>query len=130
MIRIIYKKNRYFWLPGRLNLTSIQVLGQARNKADHLNKANQLPIVDTWAPTLPLNDERNRTGLREKFAPAWRLNWTDTISRFVGALQPPPTVLILNCGLWGLPHTSDLVELRAAAKKIAPRVLWKTTTTV
>ena len=122
-------ENRYFWLPGRLNLTYIQVLGQARNKADNWNKAVKLPIVGSWAPTPPLDDERNRAGLREEFAPAWQLNWTETIERVVGALRPPPTVLILNCGLWGSPDKEDLTELRAAAKRAAPRVLWKTTTT-
>ena len=38
-------------------------------------------------------------------------------------------MLILNCGLWGSPDTEDLAELRAAAKRVSPRVLWKTTTT-
>lgn len=122
-------ENRYFWMPGRLNLTYIQVLGQARKNADNYNKANKLPIVGTWAPTPPLDDERNRAGLQNKFAPKWQLNWTDTISNVVGKLNPPPTVLILNCGLWGSPDISDLVELNEAAKLVVPRVIWKTTPT-
>ena len=38
-------------------------------------------------------------------------------------------MLILNCGLWGSPDTEDLAELRAAAKRVSLRVLWKTSTT-
>ena len=122
-------ENRYFWLPGRLNLTYIQVPDQARNKADIWNKADKLTIVGSWAPTPPLDDAQNRAELREKFASTWQLNWTETIERVVGALRPPPTVLILNCGLWGSPDSEDLAELRAAAKRVSPRVLWKTSTT-
>jgi hypothetical protein len=72
-------ENRYFWLPGKLNLTYNQVLSQARNKADNWKKAHRLPIIGKWAPTQPLNDECNRDGMQKTFAPKWRFNWTDAI---------------------------------------------------
>ena len=121
-------ENRYFWLRGRLNLTYIQVLAQSKNKSRNYNMAPRLPIVGRWAPAPPLNDEENRVGLRDEFAPTWQLNWTEAIKRVVGALQPPPTVLIINCGLWGSPDREDLAGLHAVAKSVVPRVIWKTTT--
>jgi len=44
-------------------------------------------------------------------------------------LQPPPTVLILNTGMWqALPSATYAIDLRERAQRAAPRVVWKTTT--
>ena len=43
-------------------------------------------------------------------------------------LRPPPTVLVLNAGLWGELSVAAARELRAAAEAAAPRVRWRTTT--
>lgn len=47
----------------------------------------------------------------------------------VAKLTPPPTVLVLNTGMWGgAPNASYAAALERAARAVAPRVLWKTTT--
>ena len=111
-------ENRYFWTPGgALNLTFINVLSL------------QMPVVGNWAPWPPLSDASQRESTHPTFAPRWVLNWTAAIDRFVRALQPPPTVLILNTGLWQeLPNDTYALALRRAAEAVAPRVIWKTTT--
>ena len=66
---------------------------------------------------------------RYDFAPAWRLDWAACIRQVVAQLQPPPTVLVLNMGMWG-PTSNETFyrELARAAREVVPRVIWKTTT--
>ena len=111
-------ENRYFSLPqgGMLNLSFIQVL-------------NPEAVLGHWSPTAPLDDERHRAHIHEEFAPLWRMRWAECITKVVAKMKPPPTVLMLNMGLWGPPpNASYLKEIETAARKAAPRVLWKTTT--
>ena len=59
------------------------------------------------------------------------MGWVEAVERLVAKLTPPPTVLILNSGLWGaLNNESFATALAAAAGRAAPRVLWKSTTRV
>lgn len=111
-------ENRYFWLPehGMLNLSFIQVL-------------NPEAILGHWTPGVPFNDERHRAGVHEEFAPLWRMHWAECIEKVVARMQPPPTVLVLNMGQWGAPPNSSYLDgIAAIARRVAPRVLWKTTT--
>ncbi|KAL1522758.1 hypothetical protein AB1Y20_017730 [Prymnesium parvum] len=119
-------ENRYFWhmvtndsgqVVSTLNLTFINVL----------DKHGQ--VMGHWAPWSPLSDVRQRTMTKHRFEPGWSLDWVETIEKFVAKLSPPPTVLVLNSGLWGpLSNETFATLLAAAAKQAAPRVLWKTTT--
>ena len=110
-------ENRFFWLSGgALNLSFIQVL-------------NPEAILGTWLPVGPLSDERHRAQLHDEFAPRWRMRWAECIAQVVAQMQPPPTVLLLNMGLWGPPpNASYLEDIYAVARRAAPRVVWKTTT--
>ena len=128
-------ENRYFWMErppsngrggrsGRnahaarqlLNLSFVQVLTPET-------------IFGHWTPTGANSDERLREGIHPEFAPRWRMNWLQVMREVVAKLQPPPTVLLLNMGLWsGPPNASYAAELARVAHSIAPRVVWKTTT--
>ena len=111
-------ENRYYWTDdGALNLTFINVLSL------------EMPVVGNWAPFAPLDEPHLREAVHPTFAPHWSRNWTAAIEDVVRQLRPPPTVLILNTGLWQeLPTDAYARELRAAAERAAPRVIWKTTT--
>lgn len=109
-------ENRYFWTAdGNVNLTYIAVLDPSN-------------LIGSWAPFAPLDADGLRHGVHPTFSPRWRMNWTEAIARVVRPLRPPPTVLVLNAGLWGELSMDALRELRAAAEAAVPRVLWKTTT--
>ena len=115
-------ENRYFWLEGTsahgrgLNLSFIQVL-------------NSDAILGHWAPDGHLADEALRNEIHPEFAPLWRMNWEECMRKIVANLSPPPTVLVLNAGLWsGAPNASYATALERAASTAAPRVIWKTTT--
>ena len=110
-------ENRYFWSrDGLLNMSFIQVL-------------NPESILGTWAPAGPLHDEQHRAQIHDRFQPRWRMRWAECIENIVAKLQPKPTVLLLNMGMWGPPpNASYLTNILASARQAAPRVLWKTTT--
>ena len=110
-------ENRYFWLDGeRLNLSFVQVLTPEA-------------VLGHWMPTGDLSDERHRAHIHPDFGPRWRLSWQRCMREVVAKLQPPPTVLVLNMGLWsGPPNASYAAELERTARAVAPRVVWKTTT--
>ena len=124
-------ENRYYWLEresssrGRrretirtpfLNLSFVQVLTPES-------------VLGQWKPTGPLSAEANRDHVNEVFAPTWRLSWQQVMREVVANLQPPPTVIVLNMGLWsGPPNASYAAELERVARTVAPRVVWKTTT--
>ena len=113
-------ENRYFWLEGKghkplLNLSFVQVLEPET-------------IFGHWTPTGALSDERHRAHVHLDFAPLWRKNWQQVMREVVAKLQPPPTVLVLNMGLWKAPNASYAAELERIARTVAPRVIWKTTT--
>lgn len=80
------------------------------------------------ASPVPTRIPRN-AWLRRRFEPQWRLGWVETVEKVVAKLQPPPTVIILNTGMWGSLSNGTLAAgLLRAAQRAAPRVLWKTTT--
>lgn len=109
-------ENHYFW-HGGVNLTFINVLDKAA------------PLMGHWAPWAPLFEESERTTPKSSFSPRWRLSWEATLLSFVKSLQPPPTVLILNTGLWGaISNESFAIRLSRASHSASPRVLWKSTT--
>ena len=113
-------ENRYYWTTegGDLNLSFVQVL-------------NPESIFGHWMPTGPLSEERHRHPIHQEFAPQWRMEWQECMRKVVAKLQPPPTVLVLNMGLWsGPPNASYAADLERTARSVAPRirVLWKTTT--
>ena len=109
-------ENRYFWTDGtRLNMSFVQVLTPET-------------IFGHWQPTGELSDERQRR-IHMDFEPRWRMHWIECMQKVVARLQPPPTVLVLNMGLWsGPPNASFAAALERAARTVAPRVVWKTTT--
>jgi hypothetical protein len=111
-------ENRYFWTTegGGLNLSFIQVL-------------NPETILGHWMPSGNLSDERHRANVHKTFAPLWRMEWQECLREIVAKLQPKPTVLVLNMGLWsGPPNASYAANLERTARSAAPRVVWKTTT--
>ena len=107
-------ENRYFWIPGVLNLTLIG--------AYNLNA-----VQGGWVPGDP---DANRAGPHAAFAARWRYNWSETIRRVVAKLEPPPTALVMNAGHWGRFRESELAEIVAAARESMPhaRLIWKSTT--
>ena len=111
-------ENRYYWTSqgGGLNLSFVQVLTPE-------------VVFGHWMPRGELSGEDHRARVHKEFAPRWRMNWQQCMEQLVAHLQPPPTVLVLNMGLWsGAPNASYAVELERVARRVAPRVLWKTTT--
>lgn len=110
-------ENRFYWTnDGRLNLSFVQVLTPET-------------IFGNWAPIGELSDERLRARIHNEFAPRWRMHWLECMQKVVAKLQPPPTVIILNMGLWsGPPNASYAAALERVARTVAPRVIWKTTT--
>ena len=109
-------ENRYYWLPGRLNLSFFQILDPSS-------------VFGHWTPTAPFNNEQHRAQVHNDFAPLWRMAWPDVIRNVVAKLQPPPTVIVLNMGMWGAPKNASMfADVKHAAKQVTPRVLWKTTT--
>ena len=90
-------ENRYFWIPGVLNLTLIG--------AYNLNA-----VQGGWVPGDP---DANRAGPHAAFAARWRYNWSETIRRVVAKLEPPPTALVMNAGHWGRFRESELAEIVA-----------------
>ena len=118
-------ENRYYWLESSkrngeriplLNLSFVQVLTPET-------------IFGHWQPTGENANEAHRAAVNPVFAPRWRMNWQQVMREVVAKLQPKPTVLVLNMGLWsGPPNASYAKELEAVARSVAPRVVWKTTT--
>ena len=111
-------ENRYFWTAagGGLNLSFVQVLTPET-------------VFGHWMPTGELSDEEHRARVHMEFAPRWRMNWQQVMEKLVAKLQPPPTVLVLNMGLWnGPPNATYAADLERIARRVAPRVVWKTTT--
>ena len=150
-------ENRYFWRDiigadggtiGSINLTFINVLDKYAPLMGHW--APWAPLDDESHRTTPLSKTRFEPGTRRRPAltlshyaarwqsalvlsrsprAGWRMGWIETVERLVAKLTPPPTVLILGSGLWGaLNNESFAAALEAAARRAAPRVLWKTTT--
>lgn len=125
-------ENRYFWLEKE---PSSRGDGQRRrSNAPFFNLSfiqvlTPEAIMGQWKPVGPLSDEAHRDHVNQVFAPNWRLNWQQVMREVVAKLQPPPTVIVLNMGLWsGPPNASYAAELERTARTVAPRVVWKTTT--
>ena len=104
--------NRFF-SNKNINLTFFQVL-------------NPNHIQGRWHPLLYQSDSYKK--IHNKFDPLWIYNIFELFTKIVFNLQPLPTVIIMNIGIWMHFLKDDYHKLQEIFRESNARFFWKTTT--
>ena len=118
-------ENRYFYDPAR------------NNSVVYLQKFGDFPFQSHWEPGPNVNMPHPRNGVlldSKQDAvdpPFFRGNWIETLSDFVPKLEPKPTHIVLNSGLWGpggFDKEEQMAGVLAALQRNGMKGIYKTTT--
>jgi len=112
-------ENRYFYEEENNNTLTFMV------------KFEDWPWTSSWDVSTVYEDHGDMVTDRSEWKPIHKYNWVEAIEKFICKLEPKPSVMVFNAGLWAghdLRNTTLQKDIIRSLKECGITSVYKTTT--